>query len=236
MKAVILAGGVGSRLAPHTDALPKPLMPLGGKPILDVITRQLLRHGITDITLAVGHLSGLLVDYFGNGGRLGVRIAYSHEEEPLGTAGPISLVPGLTEHFLVMNGDILTTLDFSGMLASHLASGAICTMAVTSHKVAIDLGVVEYNAQSRLTRYVEKPVEHFQVSMGVYIFEPRVVDFIPCNRRLDLPELTHRLMLAGEVVHCHQFDGYWLDIGRPDDYARAVADYQRIEPLLFSQA
>ncbi|HWB58813.1 MAG TPA: sugar phosphate nucleotidyltransferase [Chthoniobacteraceae bacterium] len=236
MKAVVLAGGKGARLAPYTTTVPKPLMPLGDKPILDVIIRQLRRHGIEEITLSVGHMAELIMAHFGDGARHGVRIEYSREEEPLGTAGPLSLIPCLNERFLVMNGDILTTLDLGGMLAGHAGSGAICTMAVTTHRVAVDLGVVEYDAQCQLAGYQEKPVKNFRVSMGVYIFEPRALGFIPRARHLDLPGLMHRLMQAGETVRCHPFEGYWLDIGRPDDYARAQADFETIEPLIFQRA
>ncbi|MES2935545.1 MAG: sugar phosphate nucleotidyltransferase [Pseudomonadota bacterium] len=236
MRAVILAGGRGTRLAPYTLILPKPLMPLGDKPILDLITRQLQRHGITDITLAVGYLAELLMSYFGNGQRFGVQMAYSREEEPLGTAGPLSLIPDLTERFLVMNGDVLTTLDFGAMLARHVTSGALCTVAVHRRQIGIDLGVVEYDAEFQLTSYIEKPIHHYQASMGIYIFEPRVLDFIPANQHLDLPDLMQQLMRAGERVHCYPFEGYWLDIGRPDDHAQAVADLDKLEPLLFPPA
>jgi NDP-sugar pyrophosphorylase family protein len=232
MKAVILAGGRGTRLAPYTTVMPKPLMPLGDKPILDVIARQLKHHGITDLTLAVGHLAELLMSYFGDGEKLGVRIAYSREEEPLGTAGPISLIPGLTERFLVMNGDVLTTLDFSDMLSRHVASGALCTVAVHPREIAIDLGVVQYDDQFQLTSYQEKPVHHFQISMGIYIFEPRIMDYIPARQYLDLPDLMKQLIQAGERIHCYPFQGYWQDIGRPEDYARAVAEWDKIGVLI----
>lgn len=232
MKAVILAGGRGTRLAPYTTILPKPLMPIGEKPILDIVLRQIKHHGFTEITLAVGYLAELLMAYFGTGERLGVHIEYSREEQPLGTAGPISLVPNLTERFLVMNGDVLTALDYSAMLAHHQASGAICTVAVYPRNVKIDLGVVEYDAQNRLTNYIEKPTHHYRVSMGIYIFEPRVLSFIPRNARLDLPDLVKALVAAGETVNCYPYEGYWLDIGRPDDYQQAAADFEKLAAQL----
>jgi NDP-sugar pyrophosphorylase family protein len=228
MKAVILAGGRGTRLAPYTTILPKPLMPIGDKPILDIVIRQLLYYGFTDITLAVGYLAELLTAYFGAGERFGIKITYSREEEPLGTAGPLSLVPGLTHRFLVMNGDVLTTINYSDMLAHHQASGAIGTVAVYPRSVKINLGVVEYDNQYHLTDYIEKPTHRYQVSMGIYIFEPRVLDFIPPNVRLDLPDLVKQLVAAGETVNCYPYNGYWLDIGRPDDYQKAVADFERL--------
>jgi NDP-sugar pyrophosphorylase family protein len=228
MKAVILAGGRGTRLAPYTTILPKPLMPIGDKPILDIIIRQLRHYGFSDLCLAVGYLAELLMAYFGAGERLGVSITYSREEEPLGTAGPLSLVPDLTERFLVMNGDVLTALNYSDMLTNHQASGAIGTVAVYPRSVKIDLGVVEYDDKHHLTNYIEKPTQHYQVSMGIYIFEPRVLNFIRPNTRLDLPDLVKRLVAAGETVNCYPYTGYWLDIGRPDDYQQAAADFEQL--------
>jgi len=232
MKAIILAGGRGTRLAPYTTILPKPLMPIGDKPILDIVIRQLRHHNYTDITLAVGYLAELLMAYFGTGERFGVNLTYSHEEQPLGTAGPIALVSDLDDRFLVMNGDVLTAIDYSDMLAHHRASGAIGTVAVYPRSVKIDLGVVEYDDQHRLTNYIEKPTQHYRVSMGIYIFEPRVLDFIPKNQRLDLPELVKNLVTAGEVMNCYPYDGYWLDIGRADDYAQAAADFEQLAAQL----
>ena len=232
MKAVILAGGRGTRLAPYTTILPKPLMPIGDKPILDIVIRQLRHHGYGDITLAVGYLAELLMAYFGTGERFGVKIAYSREEQPLGTAGPIALVANLDERFLVMNGDVLTAIDYTDMLAHHRASGAIGTVAVYPRSVKIDLGVVEYDDHQRLTHYIEKPTQHYRVSMGIYIFEPRVLDFIPKGQRLDLPDLVKQLVAGGEVINCYPYDGYWLDIGRPDDYAQAAADFEQLAAQL----
>ncbi|MBI5032966.1 MAG: NTP transferase domain-containing protein [Chloroflexi bacterium] len=235
MKAVILAGGRGTRLAPYTTVLPKPLMPIGDKPILDIVIRQLRHHGFTELTLAVGYLAELLMAYFGNGERLGVKLAYSHEEQPLGTAGPLSLVPNLDERFLVMNGDVLTAINYTEMLAHHRASGAIGTVAVYPRSVKIDLGVVEYDEHHHLTQYIEKPTHHYRVSMGIYIFEPRVLNFIPKNVRLDLPDLVKQLIAAGETVNCYPYDGYWLDIGRPDDYAQASADFEKLAAQLLPE-
>ena len=232
MKAVILAGGRGTRLAPYTTILPKPLMPIGDKPILDIVIRQLRHHRYTDITLAVGYLAELLMAYFGDGDRFGVKIAYSREEQPLGTAGPIALVDNLDERFLVMNGDVLTALDYTDMLAQHQASGAIGTVAVYPRSVKIDLGVVEFDDHNRLTHYIEKPTQHYRVSMGIYIFEPRVLNFIPKGQRLDLPDLVRQLVAAGEVINCYPYNGYWLDIGRPDDYAQAAEDFEKLAAQL----
>ena len=226
MKAVILAGGRGTRLAPYTTILPKPLMPVGDKPILDIVISQLRHYGFTDITLAVGYLSELLMAYFGDGSRFGVSIRYSHEDQPLGTAGPIALVEGLDEPFLVMNGDILTALSFGDLMSYHRKHQAIATIATYPRSVKIDLGVIESDDQAHLTRYIEKPTNHYRVSMGIYIFDPRVREHIPHNQRLDLPDLLMGMLAAQEVVQCYMYDGYWLDIGRVDDYQRAVEDFE----------
>jgi NDP-mannose synthase len=227
MKAVILAGGRGTRLAPYTTILPKPLMPVGDKPILDIVISQLRHYGFTNITLAVGYLSELLMAYFGDGSRFGVSIQYSHEDQPLGTAGPIALVKDLTEPFLVMNGDILTALNFGDLMAYHHKNTAIATIATYPRSVKIDLGVIESDERARLTRYIEKPTHHYNVSMGIYIFDPRIRAHIPLNQRLDLPDLLMGMLDKQETVQCYRYDGYWLDIGRVDDYQRAVEDFEQ---------
>jgi NDP-sugar pyrophosphorylase family protein len=227
MRAIILAGGRGTRLAPYTTVLPKPLMPIGDKPILDIVIRQLHYYGFTEITLAVGYLSELLMAYFGDGQRFGVSITYSHEDQPLGTAGPIALVEDLSEPFLVMNGDILTALDFGELMVYHRRSNAIATIASYPRSVKIDLGVIECDQQAKLTRYIEKPTHHYRVSMGVYIFDPRIKTYIPRNQRLDLPDLLMGMLSKHEPVQCYMYEGYWLDIGRIDDYQQAVEDFDR---------
>jgi NDP-sugar pyrophosphorylase family protein len=221
MRAVILAGGKGTRLAPYTTVLPKPLMPIGDMPILEIVIRQLARHGITDITLAVGYLAELLMAYCGDGSKFGVNIAYSREVEPLGTAGPLSLVPDLNEPFLVMNGDLLSTLDYSAMWKYHRERGAIATLASHRRDIKIDLGVIE-SEDGWVKEYIEKPTYHYSVSTGIYIFEPSILGFIERGKHLDLPELILRLLKQGNKVNIFHFGGYWLDIGRHDDYETAM--------------
>jgi len=225
MKAIILAGGRGTRLAPYTTVLPKPLMPIGDMPILEVVLRQLAHYGFLDVTLAVGYLAELLSAYCGDGSKFGVRIAYSREEQPLGTAGPIALVPGLRDTFLVMNGDLLTTLDYGAMFRYHRERGAIATLATYQRKVKIDLGVIETDEDNWVKNYIEKPTYEYAVSTGVYIFEPEVLEFFAANQRLDLPELVLRLKNHGHPVNVYRFDGYWLDIGRHDDYEKAMDEF-----------
>ncbi len=224
MKAVILAGGKGRRLAPYTTVLPKPLMPIGDIPILEVVVRQLKHAGFDEITMAVGHLAELLMAYFGDGKKWGVEIRYSREEQPLGTAGPLSLVQGLDEPFLVMNGDLLTTLNYRTMWEYH--DGAIATLATFRRDVKIDLGVIETDDQNWVQRYIEKPTYHYTVSTGIYVFEPIVLEYIPHGKRMDLPNLVLKLLADGQRVAAYPFEGLWLDIGRPDDYERAVAEFE----------
>lgn len=224
MKAVILAGGKGTRLAPYTTILPKPLMPIGDMPILEIVIRQLAYHGVGDVTLAVGYLAELLMAYCGNGEKFGIKINYSREKEPLGTAGPISLIPDLNETFLVMNGDLLATLDYSAMWKHHVERGAIATLASYRRDVKIDLGVIE-SKDGWVKDYIEKPTYHYSVSTGIYIFEPAILQYIEPGKHLDLPELILRLLKEGQKVNVYDFDGYWLDIGRHDDYETAIQEF-----------
>lgn len=229
MKAVVLAGGKGTRLAPYTNILPKPLMPIGDMPILEVMLKQMKRAGITDVVLTVGHLANLLRTFFMDGQQWGMNISYSYEEKPLGTAGPLSLIGGLDNTFLVTNGDVLTTLDFRELIAFHKAQGGIATIAVHKRQVKIDLGVVQSDSHQRIIGYIEKPTYNYTVSMGIYVFEPRVLEFIPFNLYLDFPELVLKLIAAGEKVVGYLFDGYWMDLGRPDDYAQAIEDFASMQ-------
>jgi NDP-sugar pyrophosphorylase family protein len=228
MKAVILAGGKGARLAPYTRILPKPLMPIGDMPILEVLLRQMKRAGIEDIILTVGHLAHLIRTFFMEGEQWGMRISYSYEECPLGTAGPLSLIDGLSSTFLVTNGDVLTTLDLQDLLAFHRSQGGIATIAVHRRQVKIDLGVVQWNGNNTLSGYIEKPTYDYTVSMGIYVFEPRVLQYIPHNQYLDFPDLVLKMIAAGEKVSGYAFDGYWMDLGRPDDYEQAAEDFDQL--------
>jgi NDP-sugar pyrophosphorylase family protein len=226
MRAIILAGGKGTRLAPYTTVFPKPLVPVGDMPILEIVVRQLRRAGVEHITMAVGHLANLLMAFFGDGERFGVRIDYSLEDAPLGTAGPLALIEGLDNSFLVMNGDVLTTLDYKTLLAYHLQQRATATIAMHQRDVRIDLGVIKVDETNRVVQYVEKPTFDYLVSMGVYIFEPTVLSYIERDVRLDFPELIWKLLAAEQLVVGFPHSGYWLDIGRPDDYARAVEEFE----------
>jgi NDP-sugar pyrophosphorylase family protein len=222
LRAVVLAGGKGTRLAPYTTVLPKPLMPIDDLPILEIVIRRLHQAGVRDITLSVGYLASLIEAYFGDGSRWGVTIHYSREDEPLGTAGPLYLVPGLDSTFLVMNGDLLTTLDYADMVRFHRERGAAVTVGLFKKQVKIDLGVVETDGDSRVVGYVEKPTLSYEVSMGMYVMEPCVLRYIPSGRRFDLPDLVRALIGDQQSVVGYPFEGHWLDIGRQEDYARAT--------------
>jgi NDP-sugar pyrophosphorylase family protein len=227
IRAIVLAGGRGTRLAPYTTVLPKPLMPVGDMPILEILVRQLRRAGVRRITLAVGHLAALLEAYFGDGARFGVSLDYSYEHEPAGTAGPLALVEGLDRTFLVMNGDLLTTIDFDDLLRVHRERGAAVTVGLFEKQVSIDLGVVDTDAGGRVTNYTEKPTLTYDVSVGIYAMEPSVLEHIGRGERLDLPDLVLRLIRAGADVQAYRFSGTWFDIGRPDDYVAASEHFEQ---------
>ena len=228
MKAVILAGGMGTRLAPYTTILPKPLVPIGDRPILEIIVRQLAQAGIHEILLSTGYLGELIEAYFKNGhARLPeLDMKYFQESEPLGTAGPLALIPGLNETFLAMNGDVLTTLNYAKLLDFHRRREAALTIATRQKTVQIDLGVLETDGQGSLVAYSEKPRYEFNVSMGIYIYQPHVISYIDRGEHLDFPELVVRLLEAGEKVAGFPSNDYWLDIGRREDYELALQEIQ----------
>jgi NDP-sugar pyrophosphorylase family protein len=227
MKVVILAGGKGRRLYPYTVVLPKPLMPVGDLPILEVMLKRLKNCNLTDITMAVGHLGNLIQTYFGDGKKLGVHIEYRFEEEPLGTVGPLTQVPGMDETFMVSNGDLLTTLDYLKLIDYHKKKKPIASVAAQTRSVDVDFGVIQRNDDSHLVRYVEKPILSYMVSMGVYIFEPEILDFVPKGEKFDFPDLMQLLLEKGEKVAIYDSTDFWLDIGRPDDYQKAVEEFER---------
>jgi NDP-sugar pyrophosphorylase family protein len=225
MRAIILAGGKGVRLAPVTEVIPKPLVPIGGKPILEIVLRQLRHYGFSRITLAVGYMADLICAYFGDGAKFGVKIDYSFEAEPLGTAGPLALIKDLTETFLLMNADVLTNLNYCELVLYHRAQGVIATIGAYEREVKIDLGVIIKDGRRRIKDYVEKPTTKHLVSMGVYVFEPQVLEFIKGHGYLDFPDLVKLLLKADLPVNFYPFTGYWLDIGRHEDYARASEEF-----------
>ena len=238
-RAVILAGGKGTRLGPYTTVLPKPLMPIGDRAILDVVVRQLGSCGFDRLTFAVGYLAHLIQAVFGDGSGHHVSIDYHEEQEPLGTAGPLAMIEGLDDTFLAMNGDVLTALDYAALYRSHREAGNALTIATHRRVVRTEYGVLHidgsHGGTQRVTGYEEKPEIPYIVSMGVYVVEPRAVERIPRGTRFDIPDLVIELLRAGEPVGSYLYDGYWLDIGRHDDYERALADFETILPRLLQR-
>ncbi len=228
MQALILAGGRGTRLRPYTTVLPKPLMPVGDHPIIEVLLRQLRKAGVTEVILAVGYMGQLFQALFENGSRYGLKISYSLEKKSLGTAGPIALVLDQLEgDFLVLNGDLLTTLDYTRIFSFHREKKASATIGCYPREVAIDFGVIEKDGAHRLVRYVEKPTYHFEVSMGINVLNKKAVaPYLKPDEPLNLPDLMNRLQADGHPVYCYSESCYWLDIGRVEDYQEALEMFE----------
>jgi NDP-sugar pyrophosphorylase family protein len=225
MRAVVLAGGTGTRLRPYTTVLPKPLVPIGEQPILELVIRQLARSGFDHIDMCVGHLGELIRSYFAESQSVpeGVSLAYHWEDEPLGTAGALRQVQGLDKPFLVMNGDILTELDYRELMRYHAEQDAALTIATHDKTVKLELGVIE-SEDTVVTGYVEKPTLAYEVSMGIYAYHPRALEHMPAGR-FDFPDLVLKLVAAGEKVSIYRFKGMWYDIGTADEHEKAAAAY-----------
>jgi NDP-mannose synthase len=222
MKAVILAGGRGTRLAPYTSVLPKPLMPVGDRSILEILVSQLEASGVRDVNFCVGYLAHLIEAVFDNRVPGEATITYVREPDALGTAAPLRLVKGLDKTFLVMNGDVLTTLDYAELVRFHREQENKVTIAAHKRRTKIDYGMLQLDLTQRVREFREKPVIESPVSMGIYVMEPDVLDFIPENDYFDFPDLIRALLEAGERVGAYRYDGVWFDIGREEDYALAV--------------
>ncbi len=225
MKAIILAGGRGTRLRPFTSVIPKPLVPVGDQTVLEILIAALKRERITDLVLCVNHMSDLIKAYFGDGTKWGVRIRYSEEERFLGTVAPIKLLRDLPEDFLVMNGDLLTNLKFRDLYRSHVRHRALLTIATYKRTSQIDFGVIDVDpAREVVTGFHEKPTKAVDVSMGVYVFNRSLLDHVPDNVPFGFDELVLALLREKREIRIYPFSGYWLDIGRPADYDRANQD------------
>jgi NDP-mannose synthase len=225
VQAVVLAGGRGTRLAPYTSVLPKPLMPIGERSILELVLGQLRTCGIGKVTLCVGYLAHLIEAVIGDRSPDGLEISYVHEQEALGTAAPLRLVPGLDSTFIAMNGDILTTLDYNALVDHHRTKKNLITIATHERPIKIDYGVLHVGrngSSGRVLGFQEKPEMTSTVSMGIYVFEPRALEFIPARGYFDFPQLVHALLKAREPVGVYPYTGLWFDIGRREDYERAV--------------
>lgn len=228
-RAIILAGGKGTRLQPYTVVLPKPLMPLGEYPILEVIIRQLVQHGFDHVTLAVNHQAEIIRAFFQDGAKWGIKIDYSLEDKPLSTMAPLRLINDLPENFLVMNGDILTDLSFSDVFEEHVRKNNIFSISSHVRDQKIDYGVLEIDVDGYLCGFSEKPKSQYLVSMGVYMVSSRIMDFIPEGQSYGFDNLMLDLIAAKQAVSVREFDGYWLDIGRPDDYMQAIQEFEQMK-------
>lgn len=233
MRAVILAGGKGTRLRPYTTLIPKPLVPLGGKySILEIIIMQLRDSGFTHITLAVNHLSHLIMSYFGDGDRLGVKIDYSLEEGELSTIGPLTLIENLPESFLVMNGDILCDLNYRSFFEAHVSQKSQISVSAFKRNVKIDFGVLKYDISGKLEAFIEKPVYDFDVSMGIYCINKSIISSLDRGGKYGFDNLMIDSIANGQRVDIRPFNGYWLDIGRPDDYEYADTHFDELSNRL----
>jgi NDP-mannose synthase len=224
--AVILAGGRGTRLRPYTLTLPKPLVPLVDTPIVEIVIRKLANAGYDSATLAINHMGDLIQAYFGRGERWGLQLRYSLESEPLGTIAPLRLMEDLPDNFLVINADVLSDLDLARFLDDHIRSGVIFTIGATSRDQVLDYGVLAVEGE-RLMNFREKPKLPQLVSMGIYAVNRRVLDYIPASGPFGFDQLMLKLIEVGEPVTVKRHDGYWLDIGRPDDYERASIEFEK---------
>lgn len=236
-QAVIMAGGKGTRLHPYSALFPKPLMPLGDMPILELLLRRMKNAGITDVVLAVNHLRHLIEAFFGDGSSLGLRIRYSTEEKPLGTAGALgNLLEELDETFIVTNGDLLTTMDLRGMARQHHETGCDASIGIHERENKIDFGLIEFDAENRLSAYREKPTNLYYVSMGIYILERDAVRrFVTKGDYLDMPSLLLKMKAGNADVRCYHNDCMWLDIGRPDDFALAQSMFEKNRALFLGE-
>lgn len=228
-RAVILAGGKGTRLRPYTVVLPKPLMPIGEYPILEVIIRQLVAAGFDHITLAVNHQAEIIKAFFGDGQRWNILIDYSLENQPLGTMGPLKLIDDLPDHTLVMNGDILTDLDFAAFHDAHVAANSVFTISTAQRNQLIDYGVLDISDDGTLCGFKEKPKVSYDVSMGVYMVSRRALERVPTGRAYGFDSLMLDFLASGIPATTRRFDGYWLDIGRPDDYMLAIEEFEHFK-------
>jgi len=230
--AVILVGGKGTRLRPYTVVLPKPLMPIGEFPILEVVIRQMAHFGFNLVILAVNHQAELIRAFFGDGSKWGLKIDYSLEDRELSTMGPLKLIPRLPENFLLLNGDVLTDLDFGALYDNHVRDGRLFTISASRRTHIVDYGVLEVDGDNSLSGFQEKPELHYLVSMGVYVVSNAVLKHIPEGRKYGFDNLMLDLLQRRERVHVEQYGGYWLDIGRVDDYMRAIDEFDQMRSQL----
>lgn len=236
-QAVIMAGGKGTRLYPYSALMPKPLMPLGDMPILELLLRQMRSAGIRDVVIAVNHLRHLIEAFFGDGSKFGLSIRYIVEDKPLGTAGALSeIFDLLDDNFFVANGDLLTTMDLAEMARQHIETGSDASIGVSLRENKIDFGLIEFDAQKRLSAYREKPTSLYYVSMGIYVLRREAIrPLVTAGDYLDMPSLLQKMQGADRNVRCYHKDCVWLDIGRPDDFAKAQRMFEDNRSLFLEE-
>jgi len=230
MKAVILAGGKGTRLKPYTTVIPKPLVPLGDKAIIETLIIRLKKAGVDEVFICVNHLAEIIMAFLGDGKKFGLKINYSLEKRPLGTVAPIKLIKNLPDNFLVMNGDLLTDLDFRKLYKNHIESKSLLTVSTYKRKVKIDFGVVK-TENKKIKDFVEKPEYDFEVCMGVYAMNKKLLKYVPHNKAFGFDNLVVALLKKNLSINTFPYDGYWLDIGRPEDYEKANEDFCKLNFL-----
>ena len=224
-RAVLLAGGKGTRLKPYTVSLPKPFVPVGSMPIIEIIIRQLANSGFNHITITINHMADIIKAFCGNGEKWNLKIDYSLEDKPLSTMGPLKLIKDLPEDFLVMNGDVLTDLNFADFYSFHVENKNLFTISSFKREHKVDYGVLEIDQQNKLNSFKEKPSLFYNVSMGVYMVNRTILNYIPADVEYGFDKLMIDLITANHPATVKLFEGYWLDIGRPDDYEKACSDY-----------
>ena len=229
MRAIVLAGGKGKRLNPYTYVLPKPLMPIGEMPILELVIMQLKKGGFNHITIAVSHLASLIQAFFGDGSKWNIKIDYFYEEQPLGTAGCISQIPNLEDDFLVMNGDVFCNINFSDFINYHRKHQGLVTIATFQRQQQVNFGVIKADSDNIVTDYIEKPLQELMVSMGIYLIKPEIREFFVDNECVDFPDIIKRLLNNQKRVTTYPDTEYWLDIGREDDYRKASTDFEQLK-------
>jgi len=226
LQAVIMAGGLGTRLRPLTEDLPKPMLPLGGKPLMELVIEQLRQVGIRRVNVTTHYKPGKISDHFGDGSSFGVELNYVNEDKPLGTGGALGLIDAPTEPMLVINGDILTKVDFRAMLAYHQEQHAVMTVGVRQYDIKVPYGVIECEGP-RVCALKEKPQMHFLVNAGVYLLEPKVYEFIPNGEHFNMTDLIRWLLDSDHIVASFPIIEYWLDIGQLADYEQAQNDMKQ---------
>jgi NDP-sugar pyrophosphorylase family protein len=232
LTAVVLAGGKGSRLMPHTAEIPKPLVEVGGRPVVEYLLTQLKKGGVRRVVMAVNHLADQIQARLGYGSQFGLDLSYSREPKALSTVGPLTLIPDLPDDFIVANGDVLTDLDIGSVYRTHLDRSAELTVATYEGTEKIDYGVLEIDPESRVVAFAEKPNYSFIVSMGIYVFNRSVLELVPPDRPYGFDQLMLDMLKLQREVYAYPYDGYWLDVGRPVDYERAQADVEQLQRLL----